>query len=1173
MKIKASLGILAAVALSSRLFAAQSSVDSLISSNLFEPHSVAVDVASTVFLSDGANNRIVKYVPSTTTLTVLAGLAGQSGSNNGTGVVARFSAPQGLVLARGGLVVADLNNHTIRFVTLLGAVTNLAGSPGQLGNVNASGPAARFRYPIGLAADAAGNIFVADSLNNSIRKIDLNNAVTTVASGFYQPAGVTVGDNGDLWVADTRNHQIKRIDTNGVITVIAGTYRVSGLADDLFAANALFNSPRALLWLGISGLLITDSGNHTVRRLYFNPDIGGYSVETFAGTPGVAGLVNGNALAAKFNSPVGLARDIQNGGFVVADRANNQIRRINSNPPLPPVTNPKIGIVELIKDTFGDFVTRLTPVTSSVFNNDVVIAILAEEGTATFFTQGATPASIFEDSIPSPGPLTGLSPPAYRDGRPASEIPVSMTGPAPDLTIKAIGTSDGRQSSSIIQARFQFKAANPNINGDNAASFHLENVSTGAEMWYTIDGSEPTNNLAANPSVVGPRFSGDNISFALGTNNVTFKVRAFKANYKPSDTISKVFSPANFVANNLSFGFESGEASSEFVAAAGQRFYVPVTLTLLPGQKMYSLQFNVVATNLTGTAVDGSQVGFQSLLEKPIPATTPILYTNIAPAMFVYTDTNPIPSIPVLTNLLVTNIANNLLGVGWLERFGKANLYDTAVQDLITYSRAHDTRFLSANGKVVLGGYSFIIPTGSVDGQTYQIKLDRASATADGVSANIYIRIPTNGAPAGGTINGTKTITVGTRKYLVGDVTPFRWFNAGDFGDTNLLNNDVLQLFQSAVYGLNNPPAGSDFFDAMDSSDGSSNQLFDGNDTSIDSIKFGDGILAVDDIFVTFRRSLDPSLKWYARYWSNNIRQSVEVPNQFPAGAAGAAAGAKNSLTPSGPSSVSFSADDAQAGPNQTIQIPIRARILGSRPIRVLMLNLSVAPIDGSPALTQAVQFTPAAGLGAPTYTASTGPANYAATWLNNAVTGVSGTNLIGTLTITIPAGASPAAAYRINFDHISASPNGLALFPQQVEAGLITLSDRSASSWGDGIPDQWRLKNFASLSNLLSAASADADGDGVTNWAEYRAGSDPNNKLSKLQLLSSPWQTGAGSGVRLRWPTGLNRHYVIECSPSITGAPWTVVSANVVGDGGMAEFLQTNALPAVRFYRVRVTD
>ena len=76
----------------------------------------------------------------------------------------------------------------------------------------------------------------------------------------------------------------------------------------------------------------------------------------------------------------------------------------------------------------------------------------------------------------------------------------------------------------------------------------------------------------------------------------------------------------------------------------------------------------------------------------------------------------------------------------------------------------------------------------------------------------MYIATPTNGSLAGGAVNSIKTVTVGQRKYIVGDVYPFRWFNAGDFGKTNLVNADVEQVFQSAVYGFNSPPFGSDFF-------------------------------------------------------------------------------------------------------------------------------------------------------------------------------------------------------------------------------------------------------------------------------------------------------------------------------------------------------------------------
>jgi len=80
-------------------------------------------------------------------------------------------------------------------------------------------------------------------------------------------------------------------------------------------------------------------------------------------------------------------------------------------------------------------------------------------------------------------------------------------------------------------------------------------------------------------------------------------------------------------------------------------------------------------------------------------------------------------------NLLVTNLSENLLGVGWLERATKTNLYDTTAQDLIKYSQAHDTLFLEGGGRVILGGYSFQVPVGATNGQTYQIQIGRPSAT------------------------------------------------------------------------------------------------------------------------------------------------------------------------------------------------------------------------------------------------------------------------------------------------------------------------------------------------------------------------------------------------------------------------------------------------------------
>src|SRR5206468_13046548 len=123
------------------------------------------------------------------------------------------------------------------------------------------------------------------------------------------------------------------------------------------------------------------------------------------------------------------------------------------------------------------------------------------------------------------------------------------------------------------------------------------------------------------------------------------------------------------------------------------------------------------------------------------------------------------------------------------------------------------------------------------------------------------------------------------------------------------------------------------------------------------------------------------------------------------------------------------------------------AQITGKYPIRVLMLNLNVQPMPGVPALSQAVQFLPAEGLGQPTLTASQAPANYAAAWLDNTVAGVSGTNLIGNLLVTIPGNAPADASYQVEFEHVSASPNGLALLPQSIQQAVLPVTTTNVTS------------------------------------------------------------------------------------------------------------------------------
>jgi hypothetical protein len=160
------------------------------------------------------------------------------------------------------------------------------------------------------------------------------------------------------------------------------------------------------------------------------------------------------------------------------------------------------------------------------------------------------------------------------------------------------------------------------------------------------------------------------------------------------------------------------------------------------------------------------------------------------------------------------------------------------------------------------------------------------------------------------------------------------------------------------------------------------------------------------------------------------------------------AANAQTTSSNSVPPEVIFTAGSTNARAGTVVQIPITATLQGIYPIRLLMLNLDVTPTAGAPVLTTTVSFSPSAAIGAPTTTPtgsslvdSHGAGNYAAAWLGLAGNGLTNAvNLVGTLSVSIPSWAPSGSAYTVNFDHASASPNGLASFPKLTVAGIITV-------------------------------------------------------------------------------------------------------------------------------------
>lgn len=302
------------------------------------PFAVAVAADGTAYVSDVLNQVIRRIAPGGTVST-LAGLALTSGSADGTGNAARFSNPAGLAIdPAGGVWVSDVYNHALRHVSDAGVVTTPVALAPQPGAVNASGALARFNTPGAVAAGPDGAIYVADTGNHVIRKVDAAGAASTFAglagtSGatngtgsaarFSAPVGIAVDVDGTVYVADTGNHVIRKITAAGVVTTLAGGAGVPGGTDGL-AGNARFYSPRGIALDGAGNLYVADTGNHALRKI--TP---AGLVSTLAGAAGNVGAADGTGSAAQFSAPLGVAVDVE-GTVYVADSGNHTLRKVTA---------------------------------------------------------------------------------------------------------------------------------------------------------------------------------------------------------------------------------------------------------------------------------------------------------------------------------------------------------------------------------------------------------------------------------------------------------------------------------------------------------------------------------------------------------------------------------------------------------------------------------------------------------------------------------------------------------------------------------------------------------------------------------------------------------------------------------------------------------------------------
>lgn len=308
---------------------------------MIAPFGVAVDSAGVIYVAEYGTNRIRKIDTAGNATTLIGdgiqGFAGDGGPANKV----RMNLPTGVqVDSAGNVYFADSQNNRIRKFSG-GNVATFAGN-GGLSRSGDGGPgtSAQLNTPLGVAVDAAGNLYIADTLNNIVRKVSGGNITTFAGNGaagsggdggaatsaqLNGPQGLAVDSAGNLYIADTQNHRVRKV-SGGTIGTVAGTGTPGFAGDGGAAGSAQLNAPFGVALDSAGNLYIAEFSNNRVRKVATNG-----AISTFAGT-GVSayGGDGGQATSAQLNGPQAVTVD-GSGNVYIADTANNRVRKVASN--------------------------------------------------------------------------------------------------------------------------------------------------------------------------------------------------------------------------------------------------------------------------------------------------------------------------------------------------------------------------------------------------------------------------------------------------------------------------------------------------------------------------------------------------------------------------------------------------------------------------------------------------------------------------------------------------------------------------------------------------------------------------------------------------------------------------------------------------------------------------
>jgi len=795
--------------------------------SLKSPYGISIDSGGNIYIADSSNNRIRRVSPAGTIATVAGGGVGLGDGGPATSAMLAFPI-RAIANAAGDLYIADFDNARIRKVNGGGIITTVAGN-GAVGYSGDGGSAtqAQLNQPWGLALDAAGNLYIPDSYNSRLRKVDISGVITTIAgtgvAGYsgdggpataatlYYPESPVIDASGNIYLADTGNGRIRKITPAGSISNLAGNGAFMFDGDGGPAIRAHLNAARAIVLDGAGNLVIADSDNYRIRKV----DSGG-TISTVAGV-GFGGFSgdSGPATQARFNRVWGLAVD-SSGNLYLADRENFRVRKITP-----------AGVITTIA---GNGVSGSAgdggPATLAQLNNPKGLAL--DSAGNLYIGANLRLRKVSTSGVISTVAGTGVL--GYSgDGGPAISAQV---GNIMGVRLDAAGNVYFADTTYNVVRKIDTGGIITTVAGNGASG-------------YSGDGGPATGAQLRGPNQIGFDAVG-NLYISEGGN---YRVRMVT----PGGVITTVagngvpaFSGDGGVATVASLSSPNGlavDSSGNIYIGDGDHIRkiwaftnaVPAVSALTPATVPTGPALTLI---VTGSGFSQGSVVRWNGSDRP---TTFVSTTQLTAAI-------PASDLPVAGTAQIT-VFSPAPG-GGLSNAMVLTIVTANPLPVITSISPVERTAGSGGFPLTVSGLSFVAGAtvqwaGSPRPTTYvsDSQLTAQISDADAATAGMFLVTVVNPGPGGGTSAGIPFTIHPAGSYLVGDASPASGNDSGHFGDESLDNLDLILALRAvtSVPGFL-PPNCSDLFDAMDSypTDGEAR----GGDGSLDNL----------DLIATLRR-------------------------------------------------------------------------------------------------------------------------------------------------------------------------------------------------------------------------------------------------------------------------------------------------------------------------------